>query len=79
VSRVDDGRVWQREQLLVERVVQGAAQFRGIHANGSHEVRRATDIADEQGVSCEHSGRFLRFCTFVHKQADSLGGVAGGG
>lgn len=57
MSRIDETRVWQREQLVVERVVQHAAEVARRPTEGNSQIGPA-NVADKQRVTGENRGRY---------------------
>ena len=56
VRRVDEGRIGERQQLAVQRVVQQIAELRCRPAEGGPQIGTA-DVADEQRVAGQHGVR----------------------
>ncbi len=78
VGGVDEGFVGKREELVVERVVEMAAEFLGGPAEGGAEVG-AADVADEEGVAGEDGVGFVGALLEVEDEdGDGFDGVAGG-
>lgn len=71
------GRIGQREQLLVQRVVQLPAQLLGGDADGCQQVG-STDVADEQRVAGEHAVGQIVGAMGIDDDADRLRCVPGG-
>ena len=75
---VDEGFVGQREEFVVQRVVEVAAEFVGAEAERGAEVG-AADVADEHGVAGEDSVRIsCALGEIEDEDRDRLDGVAGG-
>ena len=75
VGRVDEGVVREREQLLVQRVVEQPGEIGGLPTERGGEVG-AADIADEQRVAGQHGMRRRRAIGLVvDDDGDRLGRV----
>ena len=72
---VDLDRVGQRQQLVVERVVEHRRHLLGGEARGSGEVG-ASHVADEEGVAGQHERRLVRRVGVADQRRQALGRVA---
>jgi hypothetical protein len=78
VRGVDEGLVGEGKELVVNGVVEVAAELLGGPAEGGAEVR-AADVADEEGVAGEDGvGLVWGYSEIEDEDGDGLDGVAGG-
>ena len=75
VRRIDRGRVGERQELLVERVVEQARELRRRHA-AAEEIGPA-DVADEERVAGQDRRRLAGHRVIRDDDRDRLGRVAG--
>src|SRR4029453_1731606 len=77
MSRIDQGLVRQRQQLVAQRSIEMTAEIVSRPAQRRAQIG-PTDVADEQGVAREDRLRLRRVAIEIeHQDRDRLDGVAG--
>src|SRR5690348_10887386 len=74
MSRINAHRIREREQLLVQAVVEHAGKL--LRSESPGEVRTA-DVADEQCIAGEHRERLRRFFVVGEQQAHAFNRMSG--